>query len=211
VIDAAMAVADRVGTEAMTMRKIATELEVSPMAIYHYVADRDEILDSMVDRVFAEIGVPVVGDPWRAQMERRARSARAALQRHQWAITLMDSRTSPGLETIRHNDAVAGCLRVAGMSVRLTAHAVAVLDMVIYGFAVQEAALPFAGGDEVSEVVGAIMDHVPSDEFPYIAELATELVLQPGYDFGDEFDYALDLVLDAIEERFRVERSSIVD
>ncbi len=199
-----MVVADRMGTGPMTIRRIAAELDISPMAIYHYVADKEEILDAMVDRVYLEIGLPVIGAPWRVEMQRRAHAARRALRSHPWAVALLDSRTSPGLETIRHNDAVAGCLRTAGMSLRLTAHAVAVLDTVVFGFAVQEAALPF-GPDDVGAVVAGIVEHIPFDQFPFLAEMASELVLQPGYDFGDEFDFALDLVLDAIEQRFRAE------
>lgn len=204
IVDAAMTVADRMGTGSLTIRQIAAELDVSPMGIYHYVADKEAILDAMVDRVFAEIGLPVIGAPWRTEMERRAHSARRALGRHPWAITLMDSRTTPGLETIRHNDAVSGCLRAAGMSIPLTAHVAAALDTVIFGFAVQEAALPF-GADDVAAVAGGIIDHIPADEFPHLAEMATNHVLVPGYDFGDEFDYILEMVLDALEQRFRAE------
>ncbi|MGF1668276.1 MAG: TetR/AcrR family transcriptional regulator [Acidimicrobiia bacterium] len=206
IVDAAIEVADRIGTGPMTLRRIATELGVSPMAIYHYVADKEEILDAMVDRVFAEIGLPVIGAPWRTEMERRAHSARRALNRHPWAITLLDSRTTPGIETIRHHDAVSGCLRTAGMSIRLTAHVAAALDTVIFGFAVQEAALPF-GADDVSDVAGGILEQVPFDQFPHVAEMAANHVLVPGYDFGDEFHYILEMVLDSLEQRFLAEHN----
>jgi AcrR family transcriptional regulator len=178
------------------------------MALYHHVADKDEILDAMVDRVFEEIGLPVPGAPWRAELERRARSAREAFRRHPWAVVLMDSRTSPGLATLRHHDAIVGCLRAAGMSIRLTAHAVAVLDTVAYGFAVQEAALPFSGSEDAAPIAAALVERIPSEEFPHIAEMAEHVVLQPGYDFGDEFDYVLALVLDGLEARFAAERAA---
>lgn len=208
IVDAAIALADRVGTAPLTIRALATELGSSPMAIYHHVVDKDEILDAMVDRVFEEMGLPVIGAPWRGELERRARSARDAFRRHPWAIVLMDSRTSPGLATLRHNDAIVGCLRAAGMSIRLTAHAVAVLDTVAYGFAVQEAALPFSGPEDAAPIAAALVERIPTDQFPHIAEVAEHVVLQPDYDFGDEFDYTLSLVLDALEARFTAEEAA---
>lgn len=208
IIDAAMELADRVGTGPLTIRALAAELGRSPMALYHHVADKDEILDAMVDRVFEEIGLPVTGAPWRGELERRARSAREVFHRHPWAIMLMDSRTSPGLATLRHHDATVGCLRAAGMSMRLIAHAVAVLDSIAYGFAIQEAALPFSGPEDAAPIAAALMEQVPTDQFPHMAALAEHVVLQPGYDFGDEFDYGLSLVLDALEARFTSERAA---
>ncbi len=205
IVDAAMALADRIGTAPLTIRALAAELASSPMALYHHVADKDEILDAMVDRVFEEIALPVIGAPWRGEMERRARSARDAFRRHPWAIVLMDSRTSPGPMTLRHGDAVIGCLRAAGMPIGLTAHAVAALDTVTYGFAVQEAALPFSGPEDAAPIAAALVEQIPADQFPHIAEMAEQVVLRPDYDFGDEFEYLLSLVLDSLEARFAAE------
>ena len=168
------------------------------MSVYHYVANKDEILDGIVDLVFDEIALPVVGGDWVPEMCRRAASARQALKRHPWAIGLMESRTAPGPATLRHHDRVIGVLRAAGFSVAMTAHAYALIDSYVYGFALQEASLPFKGPDTVGDVAEPMMRQFPAGDYPHFVEMATEYVLQPGYDFGDEFDFGLKLILDAL-------------
>jgi hypothetical protein len=168
------------------------------MSVYHHVANKDEILDGIVDLVFTEIAVPRPGEDWRSELRRRASSARAVLRRHPWAIGLMESRTSPGPATLRHHDAVIATLRAAGFSPAMTAHAYALLDSYTYGFALQEAGLPFEGPEGVAEVAEPIMERFSTGEYPHLLEMATEYYVQPGYDFGDEFDFGLDLILDGL-------------
>lgn len=108
------------------------------MSLYHHVANKEAILDGMVDVVFGEIELPSADVDWRSAMRQRALSAREALTRHPWAIGLMDSRTSPGPETLRHHDAVIGSLRAGGFSIAGTVHAFSVLDSYVYGFVLQE-------------------------------------------------------------------------
>jgi AcrR family transcriptional regulator len=198
VLRAAVALADRGGVGALSMRKLAQELGVEAMSLYHHVANKDDILDGIVDVVFAEIELPTGEAGWRAAMRRRAISAREALRRHPWATGLMESRSTPGPANIRHHDAVLGVLRNAGFPIELAAHAYSLLDSYIYGFALQEASLPFHTPEETAEVAQTIMAEFPADEYPYLAEIATDYVLQPGYDYGDEFLYGLDLILDGL-------------
>ena len=198
VLRGAVAVADEGGIGALTMRSIARELGVKPMSLYHHVANKDEILDGIVDLVFSEIELPSPDGDWRPEMHRRAISARLVLRRHPWAIGLMESRATPGPATLRHHDATIGTLRGAGFSVQMTAHAYALLNSYIYGFALQEAMLPFSGPETVTEVAEPIMQQMPADKYPYFAEMATELILQPGYDFGSEFEFGLGVILDAL-------------
>jgi AcrR family transcriptional regulator len=198
VLRAAVALADRGGVAALSMRKLAQELGVEAMSLYHHVANKDDILDGIVDVVFGEIEQPTGEAGWEAAMRRRAVSAREALRRHPWATGLMESRRNPGPANIRHHDAVLGVLRNAGFPVELAAHAYSLLDSYIYGFALQEASLPFQTPEETAEVAQEIMAAFPADDYPYLAEIATEHVLQPGYDYGDEFLYGLDLILDGL-------------
>ena len=199
VLDAAVAVADQGGIEAVSMRKLGQALGVEAMSLYNHVASKSDLLDGMVDVVFSEIGLPPGDVGWRSAMRRRAISVREALGRHRWAIGLMESRRSPGPATLRHHDAVLGCLRAAGFSTQLTAHAYSLLDSYIYGFALQEASLPFGTAEETAQVTQEIAGRMPADEYPHLTELAVEHVLQPGYDYGDEFEAGLDLILDALE------------
>jgi AcrR family transcriptional regulator len=209
VLRAAVVIADASGLGALTMRSLALALGVKPMSLYHHVANKTEILDAVVDVVFSEIELPAVGGNWRSEIRRRARSARLVLRRHSWAIGLLESRTTPGPATLRHHDAMLGTLRAAGFPVAMTAHAYALLDSYIFGFAVQEAALPFDGPETVAAVAGSIRQHLPAGVYPHLAELADEHILQPGYDFGDEFEFGLDLIFDGLERLIPVEADGL--
>ena len=199
VLQAAVAFADEHGLAALTMRKLGQALGVEAMSLYNHVSNKDELLDGMVDLVFAEVELPDASVGWRRAMRARAQSVRSALSRHRWAIGLMESRSSPGPATLRHHDAVIGALRHGGFTVALAAHAFSALDSYIYGFALQEASLPFESGDETGELAQAILDQAAPDAYPHLAELTTEHVMQPGYDYGEEFEFGLDLLLDGLE------------
>lgn len=203
VVQAAVALADEDGIESLTMRKLAGAVGVKPMSLYNHIGNKDDLLDGMIDVVFSEIELPSPADGWKTAMRQRGLSIRAVLSRHRWAIGLMESRTSPGPATLRHHDAVIGCLRNAGFSVELTAHAYSVLDAYIYGFALQERALPFDNPEQTSKRAQAIMAQFLADDYPHLAELTTEYVLQPGYDYGNEYEVGLDLILDSLEAHRR--------
>jgi AcrR family transcriptional regulator len=169
------------------------------MSLYHHVAGKDAILDGIVDVVFGEIELPSGDGGWKEAMRGRAISAREALRRHPWATALMESRATPGPANLRHHDAVLGVLRNAGFPLPLAAHAYSLLDAYIYGFAVQESSLPFDTPEETAEVAASMMDGFPADAFPYLAEFAVQHVLQPGYDYGNEYRFGLELILDGLE------------
>lgn len=208
VLQGALDVADAGGIGSLTIRSLARELGVKPMAVYHHVANKEQILDGIVDLVFREIELPSPGGDWRAEMRRRAISARAVLNRHPWAIGLLQTRTIPGPAALRHHDAVIGTLRAAGFSVEMTAHAYALLDSYTYGFAVQEAALPFKGLESVAEVTAPQPHPAPADEYPHLIEMATQHILQPTYRFGDEFEPGLTVLLDALSRSITDDRVS---
>ena len=195
--------ADRGGLEALTMRQLADELEVAPMALYRHVANKDDLVDAMVDVVFGEIGLPAGGGDWQTSMRRRAIAIRDTLARHRWAVGLMESRRTPGPANLRHHDAVIGRLRAAGFDVAMTAHAYALLDSYIYGFALTKSNLPFDSSEPVGELAGAMLDPFPVNEYPNLVEFLDEHVMKPGYDYADEFEYGLDVILDGLE-RIRV-------
>lgn len=197
VIAAAIELADETGIAPLTIRKLATRLGVKPMAIYHHIENKDQILDAMVDSVFAEIELPDRNVPWQEGMRARAQSARTVFARHAWAAAMMDSRTHPGPATLAHHDAVLGCLR-SGLSLQMAAHAYALIDAFVFGFALQEAALPFQTEAEAAEVASVILATFPRDAYPHLAELTIDHVLQPGYAFGAEFDFGLDIILDGL-------------
>jgi AcrR family transcriptional regulator len=199
VLRTAVTLADERGLRSLTMRGLGQAVGVEAMSLYNHVASKDDLLDGMVDFVFGEIQLPTPGGDWKTAMRQRAISAREALSRHPWAIGLMESRTAPGPATLRHHDAVLGCLRNGGFSVALAAHAFSALDSYIYGFTLQETNLPFDTAEETEELARTILQQLPADQYPYLTELTLEHVLQPGYDYGDEFEYGLDLILDGLD------------
>lgn len=201
VLDAAMELADEIGIEAFTIRKLAARLGVGPMTIYHHVPGKDEIIDGIVDRVFEEIGLPSPDGEWRVAMRDRCLSARRVLNRHPWAAPLMESRTMPGPANLRHHDAVIGCLRRGGLSIEMTAHAYAILDAYVYGYALEEAHLPTGDAGDLDEAAEAMAGMFTA--YPHLLELTTEHVMKPGYDFGASFEVGLDMLLDGIDRTAR--------
>ncbi|MGK0425425.1 MAG: AcrR family transcriptional regulator [Ilumatobacter sp.] len=197
-LSGALTLADEIGIDDFTIRRLADVLDVKPMTIYHHVPSKEAIIDGMVDVVFSEIGLPDAALGWKAAVRGRCASARVVLARHRWAAPYMESRTSPGAATLAHHDAVLGCLR-SGMSIEMTAHAYAMLDAFVYGFALQEATLPATAGEEMAQLATEMFEHFPVDKYRHLAEFTTQHVMQPGYDFADEFDFGLDLILDGLE------------
>lgn len=165
VLRAAVDLANTAGIDALSMRKLGDALGVEAMSLYNHVSNKSELLDGMVDVVFAEIDLPPADVDWRAAMRTRALSARRVLTRHRWAIGLMESRSAPGPATLRH----------------------------------QETSLPFDSPKDAAQVAHDILRQSPAGEYPYLAELAAERVMQADYDFGDEFEVGLDLLLDSLE------------
>ena len=198
VIDGAIALADEIGTDALTIRKLADAIDARPMSIYHHVPNKEAIIDGMVDQVFAEIDLPPTDTDWRTAILIRCTSMRQVLARHPWAAPLMESRTSPGPATLRHHDAVIGCFRGAGFSLDLTSRAYAIVDAFLYGFALQEATLPAIAGDDMAELAESIVAQMPVDRYPHLAEFTADHVLRPGYDFGAQFDAGIDLILEGL-------------
>ena len=200
VVDAAVALADRDGLDAMTMRRLGSDLGVEAMSLYKHVADKDDLLSRMIDRVYAEIELPVDEPwPWPSFLRQRALSIRAALARHPWANGLMAASTRLGPHTLRHHDAVIGPLRRAGMSLTLVAHTLSAVDAYVYGFALQERSFPVRPGERTAKAVARMNAAQPLTDYPDLAAFSTEHRMQPDYDYGDEYTYGLDLVLDGLE------------
>ena len=198
VLRAALVLADAGGIESLTMRRLGQELGVEAMSLYNHVANKDDILDGIVDLVFSEIELPAGGAEWRPAMRRRAVSAHEALLRHPWATSMMQSRTKPGAATLRHHDGVLGSFRAAGFTLVMAAHAVSAIDGYLYGFALQEINLPLQSREQVAEVGENILRQL-AGEYPHLAEMIAEHALKPGYDYSEEFEFGLDLILDGLD------------
>lgn len=199
VLDAALAIADEAGLAAVTMANVGARLGVQAMSLYRHVGNKEEMLDGLVDRVFAEIEVPPrdAGE-WKVAMRRRAVSVHDALRRHAWAIGLMESRSNPGPATLAHHDAMLAILFAAGFSGHEATRMYNLLDSYVYGFALQEATLPFTTTEEMAELSSEMLAAV-ADAYPHLAAVQRELV-GSGFVYGDEFEPGLDIILGALPE-----------
>jgi AcrR family transcriptional regulator len=198
IVAAAVELADAGGFDALSMRTLACELGTAPMSLYRHVANKEDLLDAMIDLVFAEADVPSGQQDWKTEMRDRAMATRAALSRHPWANGLMETRTKPGPANSSYHNAFMGCLREAGFPFRQAVHAYNTVQSYTYGFCLQEMQLEFDTPEESAELAAVTLgDH--AKEYPYIAEVAAEFAKSGGYDYDEEFEIALDLILDAIE------------
>jgi AcrR family transcriptional regulator len=197
---AALDLADQEGFEACTMRKLGAQLGVEAMSLYRHVTSKEDLLDGLVDLVFAEVEVDEPGTTeWRPATRDRAYSQRAAMRRHRWAIGLMEGRMQPGPASLSVHDATLGILREAGFPFRAAVHANSVLDAYVYGFALQERDLPAQADGATAEVMRQQARHVPEvRDYPYLVEAMGEFA-DAGYDYDAEFTYGLELILDGIE------------
>ena len=194
-----MGLADKEGLDSLTMRRLGQKLGVEAMSLYNHVANKDDLLDGMVDIAFSEIDLSSNGADWKAIMRRRAMSAREMLARHPWAVGLMESRATAGPANLRHHDSVIGSLRKGGFSIDMAAHAYSLMDSYIYGFALQQMNLPVGARKQAPEAAQTFLRRFRAEEYPYLAEMVTEHAMKSGYDYGDEFEFGLDLILNGLE------------
>ncbi|WP_405217654.1 TetR/AcrR family transcriptional regulator [Agrococcus sp. Ld7] len=204
IVEAAAAVADREGLLGVSMRSVGRELGVEAMSLYHHVEAKEALLDHLADWLMAQIEHPAPDGEWRTGLATRARSSRALLRSHPWGSSLLESRRTPGPAVLAGHEAVLAALRAGGFSVRLAGHVFSVLDAYVYGFVGTEQQLPFEPGaaDAMIEQL-----QLPADRFPAMAAFVAELVIGKDYDYGDEFEWGLELVLDGFAVRLDEERA----
>lgn len=206
VLRAAVAIADRDGIDALTMRELAEGLGAGAMSLYYHVPNKDVLLDGMVDLVFSEIELPSTELDWKAALRRRALSTRDALRRHPWALGLMESTKAPGPADLRLHDAVLGCLLHAGFSVEMAVQAYSVQDAYIYGFALQERNLPYNTREEFAQGAQRRVDEVEASmndvaaAYPHLAKVVAGFVAKQGYSFAEAFEFGLDVILNGLEQ-----------
>lgn len=201
IVAAAAGVADEGGLTAVSMRNVGRALGVEAMSLYHHVANKQSLLDELADWIFAQIELPQPTDTWRAGMVRRSESTRRVLGAHPWGLGLIESRTTPGPRLLAHHNAVLGCLRAGGFSVRMAGHAFSVIDAYVHGFVLTTQNLPFdaASGDSSSDFAADLAPLISA--YPHLGELVTELTGGSDYVFVDEFEYGLGVILDELERR----------
>ncbi|NJR37802.1 MAG: TetR/AcrR family transcriptional regulator [Leptolyngbyaceae cyanobacterium CSU_1_4] len=198
VLRAALCLADEGGIESLSMRKVAQALGVKAMSLYNHVANKDDMLDGIVDIVVSEIEVPSLDLDWKTAMRRRAISAHEVLLRHPWATMPLVSRINVGSAMLRYVDATLGCLREAGFSYELADHAWNAIDSHIYGFTLQELNFPLKA-EEYAETAKSFISYIPADQYPYMNRLS-HYVIEGRYDGLHDFEFGLELILNGLDQ-----------
>ena len=199
VLHAAVLLADEDGLESLTMRELGLRLGVEAMSLYNHVANKDDLLDGMVDLVVSEIDLPADAADWKEAMRRRAISAQAVFSRHPWASGLIDSRESSGPARLRYFDWVIGTLRRAGFTLELAIRAFSLLDSYVYGFGRQQLNVSMPPGIKPEEMAGVFLQAIPADQYPYLREMVVDHAMTVGYDESADFEFGLDLTLDGLQ------------
>ena len=200
VLRAAVALADEDGIDSLTMRELGLRLGVEAMSLYNHVANKDDILDGMVDLVVSEIDLPsddgrLAGGHAPEGDLRPGRSSPVTPGR----ARLIDSRESSGPARLRYFDWVVGTLRRAGFSLEMAARAFSLLDSYIYGFGRQQFNMSAGGDIAPEEMAEAFLRAIPADEYPYLREMVVEYAMDSGYDESADFEFGLDLILDGLQ------------
>jgi AcrR family transcriptional regulator len=195
VLRAAIALADRDGLDALTMRRLGQELGVEAMSLYNHVANKNDILDGIVDQVLGDIHVPPAGTHWKVAMRQRSISAHEVLLAHPWAAMLIISRFNIGPGMTRYLDATLGRLREGGFSITGALDAWNTLDSHLYGFTLQQLNLPLEV-EEAPQVSADVLAQLPPNQFPYVVEVIGH-VMESGRE--ESFEFGLELVLDGLE------------
>lgn len=198
ILEAAVRHADSFGIGSLSMRELGRDLGVEAMSLYNHVANKDELLDGMVDAVLDEIPLPEPGSPWKDAMRARAFAARAAFTRHHWVPGLVDARMSGGPRRLRYFNAILGTLKRAGFPIDLASRAFSLLDSYIYGFCRQNDSRPADATGEISSAE-AFLQTLPTEEYGYVAEMAQRYAAGPAYDADADFSFGLDLILAGLE------------
>jgi AcrR family transcriptional regulator len=210
VLQAAVALADDVGLAPLSMRRLAQELDVVPMALYKHVANKDELLDGMIDVIITEIDPPATGLDWKDVVRRRILSARSVLQRHQWARQVLETRTNKTPGVLAYMDSFIGMFLDGGFSVDLTHHVMHAIGSRMWGFT-QELFDEPAGQEDGAvegqdEAVRQAMLQEMARRYPNVLTIAMasahdpDAVVGQGCDDQFEFEFTLDLLLDGIEK-----------
>jgi AcrR family transcriptional regulator len=199
VLRAAIALADEGGIESLSMRKLGQQLGVEAMSLYHHVANKDDLLDGIVDAVTSEIEVPSGEADWKEAIRRTAISSHDLFLRHRWACSLMMRRARVSPDRMRWMEAVLRTFREAGFSADMTHHAYHALDSHITGFTLWQVSMPFDTKEELVDLAEGFLREIPADEYPYVIEHAEQHIAPSSPDGKTEFEFGLDLILDGLE------------
>jgi len=206
ILNTALALADKSGLDSVSMRQVAKGLGVEAMSLYNHVANKDDILDSLVELVVSQMSVPSPDTEWKEALRERAYTVRKILNRHPWAANLLESRASIGPTRLCHHDSMIGILRKAGFSIELAFNTMIALTSYIYGFVIIEEGFKLK---EQPKVVESVQPTISPTEYPYIYEMINFVITKNNENaesgnytkssFFADFEFGLNHLLDGLE------------
>lgn len=198
VLRAAVALADREGLDALSMRRLGREVGVEAMSLYNHVKNKDDLLDGIVEHVAEELETPTIGGDWKAAMRRRALKAHAVLMAHPWATMLIVSRVNVGPAMLRYVDGTIGCLRAAGFSWAMSDHVWNAIDGYVYGFTLQRLNFPFEP-EEYAVVAAQYLPTLSESDYPHLYGMTKEVV-ERRHDGIQKLELGLDVLLEGFDQ-----------
>jgi len=199
VLSAAIGLADEAGIESLSMRKLGQALGVEAMSLYNHVANKDEILNGIVEIVLDEFELPTPGADWKAALRRTAMSAYEGLVRHPWAASLVLTSTGMSHARLRYMESILGTLRQAGFSAEMTDHGYHALESHIMGFTLWEVGMNLGSREDLKGLAADFLQELPREKLPYLAEHIEQHLKPRRPDDEGEFAFGLDLILDGLE------------
>lgn len=206
ILNTALELADQNGLDTVSMRQVAQGLGVEAMSLYKHIANKDDLLDGLVELVVEQMSVPSPETEWKEALRERAYTVRKVLNRHPWAANLLESRESIGPSRLRHHDSMIGILRKAGFSIELAFNTMIALTSYVYGFVMIEEGYKLKNQSKDVEGIQPIMSPT---EYPFIFEMIS-FVIAKNKDksasenhtvpvFFADFDFGLNQLLDGLE------------
>jgi len=199
VLLAAIGLADAGGIESLSMRRLGQALGVEAMSLYNHVANKDDILNGIVDIVVGEIDLASEVADWKAAIRRTAISAHDTLVRHPWAASLVLSGSGLSMARLRLMNSILGALREAGFSAEMTDHGYHALDSHIMGFTLWQVGMNLGSDEELKELATGFLERISASEFPHLVEHVQQHLKERNPEDEGEFAFGLDLILDGLE------------
>ncbi len=199
ILRAALELVDESGIDALTMRRLGQELGFEAMSLYNHVANKDDVIDGMLDLVLDEGELPAPGGNWETSIRESAVSVHAALRKHPWAANVLMSYPRVRPKRLQYMESLLGRLTEAGFSADTTYHAYHVLDGHIFGFSLWESAHTFSAEEE-SEMQELFEKVITPDAFPYLREHGRQHMVEGPHHDVSAFEFGLDLILDGLKK-----------
>lgn len=198
IVRRAIAVADTDGFEKLSMRRLASTLDVEAMSLYHYFPNKKELVSAMVDELIPALDPPDCVDDWQVAMKKRAHVIRGVFVTHPWMAHELVSGINVGPAMLAYTDTSIGYLVNAGFTYQMADYAWNVIDSYIYGFNMQAQNFPLEP-DEYKTAAQQFLPMIPRSDYPFLHGMSMQIITGT-HDGVQDFDFGLNIILSSLEE-----------